>query len=172
MTRHVSRVIRARRTRRKHKAHAGLFPLLPLAIASTASADALHPDALDAARSCYVEASFHARDCIEQLWVIRRRAERRGVAFADSLWSYSAIKRPTARALEVRMYPWGDVRGKPPRWNHKWARLRAEVAAWFRGERPSRYPRALHWGGRGDIVRAWEVIEGVEANRFSRRRTR
>lgn len=123
---------------------------------------------LDARRMCFIESGFNVRDCRAQLFVIEKRARARGVTWLDAAWSYSALKSTGARAREVKGYPAGDVPGWNARLNHKWAVLGVEVSAYFAGERRDPFPRAEHWRGRADPIKAGEIVVGVEANSFVR----
>lgn len=60
---------------------------------------------------------------------------------------YSALDADNERAAEVRTYGWGNVEGKGKRWNAQWAKLRALVAEFDRGEVDDPCPTARHWGG-------------------------
>jgi hypothetical protein len=130
------------------------FALIALFVSGNAQADIGHAaepsHAIWAARTCYLEASFREADCIALLYVARKRAERVSRPWFDVLREYSAIDANNPRAREVRDYPWGDIPGKPARFNARWEKLRNLVVEVASGQRVDPCPRAEHWGGKMD----------------------
>jgi hypothetical protein len=118
--------------------------------AARAQAPDQDEDLLWAARICYLEASWRESDCTALLWVARKRARRAGHSWFNVLRRYSAIRAHTARAQDVREYPWGDVPGKPDSFNRRWERLRNLVVEFNEGKHADPCPRAVHWGGSMD----------------------
>ena len=158
-----------------------------------------------AARVCRAEATWREVDCIAILDTITNRWRsiapgstyrdpvtrvRRPWRWLDMLREYSSVATPrrglwlTQTQLTIRAYPWGDIAGKPPHINRRWARLRQVVAMWFAGDRVQPWCEAIHWGGlriERDRLRAnravlegrWERIKcGDTVNTFFKRARR
>jgi hypothetical protein len=126
---------------------------------------------LQIAQTCFVEAGFRHADCTAIVFVVLRRAARARSTFTEMLWAYSALDADTARAAEVRAYPWGNVPGKLDGWNRHWAKLRAHVTRIAAGEVRDPCPGASHWGGRMDRPRGRMVpvrCSSRTENRFYR----
>jgi hypothetical protein len=133
---------------------AAQLAIIALFVSGTAQAELAHEEdpthAIWAARACYLEASFREADCIALLHVARKRAERVSRPWFEVLREYSAIDANNPRAREVRDYPWGDIPGKPAKFNARWEKLRNLVVEVASGQRTDPCPRAEHWGGKMD----------------------
>lgn len=113
--------------------------------------------ALWLARVCHLEAAWREADCAAIYWIARKRA--RGGDWLAQLRAYSALdKQRTARAREIRRYPWGDVEGKGKRWNRRWRAQRQYALRLVRGEVADPCPEATDWGGVEDVPRARHVL--------------
>lgn len=74
------------------------------------------------------------------------------------LHSYTALDANNPRARAIRARSWDELP----------ASIRVVVTAFLAGETRDPFPRATHWAGRADGVKAWEAAppDGVIANRF------
>lgn len=135
-----------------------VMPRRDLSPDSAAAPEMQRAALLSLARVCHLEATWRRADCIAIYWVATRRAEMRGIPWADALTSYSVLYRSdTPRAREVSAYPWGDVPGKSARWNRRWADLRALAVELAAGEHGNPCEGAIGWGGTVDAVRDGQV---------------
>lgn len=140
-------------------------PVTSTTLASAGSSDVAGDVGLAelmAARACYVEATWSEADCAALLWVVRKRAERSGRTFVDTLLAYSALKSDSRRVREVRSWTADDVPGQSASWNRRWAKLRTLAADVLAGRvQDPCSARTVHWGGmslRGDHERAQRAL--------------
>lgn len=139
-----------------------LFSFLAVILCgSTAQAATIE---LRLAQACFVEGGWSVPDCATIVHIIKRRAA--GSSLEAVLWSYSALKANTPRAVLARDLPDGDFDSWSASENRAWSTIRAAATEALAGRLRSACPGASHWGA-PDIERdVANALRAISAGRW------